>query len=180
MRTLAHRLAQIRQDTGMRVRLVGHSLGGMMAKCLVQEHPELLDRIITLGSPFRSMVKAHPAVVRIWDQLKAVQGGLIGRNLHLSCGTGHCMCGFVRSLLDPQPRHVAQFAVFSRNDGVAEWTSCVEDDHALNTEVHSTHIGMVFNPDVFRAVGKRLAQRLDAISPRAESSGPHPGEANDE
>ena len=179
-RTLAHRLAQIREDCGRRVRVVGHSLGGMLAKSLVQDHPDLLDRVITLGSPFRSMVKAHPAVVGLWDQLKAVQGGLIGRNLHASCGTGHCLCGFVRNMLNPQPRHVAQFAIYSRHDGVAEWSSCIEDDARHNTEVRSTHIGMVFNPDVFRAVGKRLAQKLAPSTTSTEATGHEPGESNDE
>ena len=145
----------------MPLRLIGHSLGGMLAKSLVQDHPDLIDRIITLGSPFRSMVKAHPAVVGIWDQLKRAQGGLIGRNLHASCGTGHCLCGFVRNMLDPKPRQqVAQFAVYSRTDGVAEWSSCIEEEARNNTEVQCTHIGMVFHPEVYRAIARRLAQPL--------------------
>ena len=180
VRKLSHRLSQISEDCGRRVRVVGHSLGGMMAKSLVQDYPDLLDRVITLGSPFRSMVKAHPAVVGIWDQLKAAQGGLIGRNLHASCGTGHCLCGFVRNILNPQPRQVAQFAIYSRHDGVAEWSSCIEEDPNLNTEVRSTHIGMVFNPDVFRAVGKRLAQSLAPPKTTTEAAGQQPGETNDE
>jgi len=55
---LAQRALRIKQETGMPLRLIGHSLGGMLAKSLVQDHPALFDRIITLGSPFRSMVKA--------------------------------------------------------------------------------------------------------------------------
>lgn len=160
-RSLAQRAQRIRQETGMPLRLIGHSLGGMLAKSLVQDHPDLIDRVITLGSPFRSMVKAHPAVVGIWDQLKRAQGGLIGRNLHASCGTGHCLCAFVRNMLDPKPRtQVPQFAVYSRTDGVAEWSSCIEEEAHNNTEVHCTHIGMVFHPEVYRAIARRLAQPL--------------------
>lgn len=160
---LAQRAQRIRQETGQPLRVIGHSLGGMLAKSLVQDHPDLFDRIITLGSPFRSMVKAHPAVVGIWDQLKRAQSGLIGRNLHASCGTGHCMCSFVRNMLDPKPRHqVAQFAIYSKTDGVAEWSSCIEENPRQNTEVHCTHLGMVFHPEVYRAVARRLAQSLNA------------------
>lgn len=155
---LASRLKNIRRRSGMRVRLIGHSLGGMLAKSLVQDCPEQIDRIITLGSPFRSLVRAHPAIVGIWDQLKGVPSGLVGRNLHRSCGTGHCLCGFVRNLITPQARPVPQFAVYSRTDGVADWTSCVEPDARDNTEVRCTHIGMICHPAVYQAIALRLAQ----------------------
>ncbi len=178
---LAQRALRIKQETGMPLRLIGHSLGGMLAKSLVQDHPSLFDRIITLGSPFRSMVKAHPAVVGIWDQLKRAQGGLIGRNLHASCGTGHCMCAFVRNMLDPKPRaQVAQFAVYSRHDGVAEWTSCIEEDERNNTEVQCTHIGMVFHPEVFRAIAQRLAQPLTGSRPATDGTPKRSKEEPDE
>ena len=163
-RILAIRLQRIQREHGLKVRVIGHSLGGMLAKSLVQDHPELIDRIITLGSPFHSLVKAHPAVVGIWDQLKATRSQLVGRNLRASCGTGHCVCGFVRNLALPQPRAVPQFSIYSRHDGVADWSSCVEEDPAANTEVDCTHIGMVLHQDVYRAIAARLAQRITAES----------------
>ncbi|MSR14169.1 MAG: hypothetical protein EXR86_06295 [Gammaproteobacteria bacterium] len=159
-RMLANRLRGIKAHTRMNVRVIGHSLGGMLAKSLTQSHPELIDRVITLGSPFRSFVKAHPAVVGIWDQLKRAQSKHVGRNLRASCGTGHCLCDFVRHLLQPQPRAVPQFAIYSRHDGVADWSSCAEDDPRANTEVNSTHIGMIFHQDVYRAIAARLAEHI--------------------
>lgn len=160
-RMLATRVHALKRQYGMRVRLIGHSLGGMLAKCLVQDHPEAIDRIITLGSPFRSLVKAHPAVVGIWDQLKLTRSKLVGRNLHASCGTGHCLCNFVKNLAQPQPRDVAQFAIYSRRDGVADWSSCVEEIPSANTEVDCTHIGMICHPAAYRAIAARLAERVD-------------------
>lgn len=158
-RLLAAKILRIQREHGTGVRLVGHSLGGMLAKCLVQDHPERIDRIITLGSPFRSLVKAHPAVVGIWDQLKSTRGSLVGRNLHASCGTGHCLCNFVRNLVQPQPREVPQFAIYSRKDGVAHWSSCMEEDDSANTEVTCTHIGMVYDVNVYQAIARRLQQK---------------------
>lgn len=175
---LALKLRRIRGETGQKVRIIGHSLGGMLAKSLTQDHPELIDRIVTLGSPFRSLVKAHPAVVGIWDQLKANRSGLVGRNLHASCGTGHCMCSFVRNLVQPRPRAVPQFAIYSRLDGVADWSSCVEEDPAANTEVSCTHIGMVYHPDVYTAIARRLAQAVPPPSQVSVAPAPrlHPGQ----
>lgn len=155
---LLHRLRGLAARSGRRVSLIGHSLGGMLAKSIAQEAPEHVDRVITLGSPFRHLVKAHPAVIGIWDQLKLAQGGLIGRNLHASCGTGHCTCDFVRNMNRPRAIDVPQFAVYSRRDGVADWSSCVEDHASRNTEVHCSHIGMVFDAHVYRAIATRLAQ----------------------
>jgi triacylglycerol lipase len=159
-RMLQNRVRGIQAHTHTKVRVIGHSLGGMLAKSLIQSSPEYIDRIVTLGSPFRSFVKAHPAVVGIWEQLKLHQSKHVGRNLQPSCGTGHCLCNFVRNLLQPQPRAVPQFAIYSRHDGVADWSSCIEDDPKANTEVDSTHIGMVFHRDVYRAIAERLAEPI--------------------
>lgn len=169
-RALTQRARRLREESGMKLRVIGHSLGGMLAKSLIQDQPDLFDRIITLGSPFRSLVKAHPAVVGIWDQLKLAQSGVVGRNLHASCGTGHCLCGFVRNLIQPRPRAVAQFAIYSKDDGVAHWSSCIEEDSRHNDEVKCTHIGMVFHPDVYRVIARRLAQR---VHPGGRHAGSH-------
>ncbi len=154
---LISRVRSIVAKTGQKVRLVGHSLGGMISKYIVQSEPDLIDRVITLGSPFGSLVKAHPSVIGIWDKLKDNRSGLVGRNLKPSCATGHCTCGFVRSIMQPKKVHPPQFAVFSKNDGVADWRSCIEEDERMNTEVDCTHVGMIVHPGVYRAVAKRLA-----------------------
>jgi triacylglycerol lipase len=155
-RHLAIRTRSLHKKTGEKVRLIGHSLGGMLAKCVAQEAPEVVDRVITLGSPFREMVRAHPAVVGLWDQLKLGRGLLVGRNLGPSCGTGHCMCTFVQCMLDPKPTDVPQFAIYSKKDGVAAWESCIGDDPSCNFEVDSTHIGMAFSAPTYRVIAERL------------------------
>jgi hypothetical protein len=71
-------------------------------------------------------------------------------------------------MIQPQPRPVAQFAVYSKTDGVADWSSCIEEDSRHNTEVKCTHIGMVFHPDVYRVIARRLAQR---VHPGGHSAG---------
>jgi pimeloyl-ACP methyl ester carboxylesterase len=158
---LAHKVKVIHRKTGRPVVLIGHSLGGMLAKSVLQHVPELIDRVITLGSPFRDHVRAHPAVTGVWEYLLAGQGKLVGRNLHASCGTGFCMCDFVRHMLQPELKPVPQFAIYSRNDGVVDWTSCTEEDPAANTEVNeSTHVGLIFHPGALRAIAERLAQPI--------------------
>lgn len=161
-RKLTHQLRTLSGRSQRRVSVVGHSLGGMLARSIAQDAPELIECVITLGSPFRALVKAHPAIIGIWDLLKRSQGALIGRNLHASCGTGHCTCAFVRNLNTPRAVDTPQFAIYSRKDGVADWTSCMDPDPACNTEVHCSHIGMVFDTNTYRAVATRLAQATAA------------------
>jgi pimeloyl-ACP methyl ester carboxylesterase len=48
---LRRRIEQRAADTGQRVRLVGWSLGGYLARELARERSDLVQRVITLGSP---------------------------------------------------------------------------------------------------------------------------------
>ncbi len=157
-RRLESRARALADRNGQKLRVVGHSLGGMLSKYVVQEAPEIVDRVITLGSPFRDLVKAHPAIVGLWDKLKIKRSRVVGRNLRPSCGTGHCTCDFVRSMIRPKAASPPQFAIVSTKDGVVDWASCIEEDDAFNTRVTGTHIGMIVEPSVYRAVATRLAQ----------------------
>ena len=51
LRPLIDALQQLKRRTGARVSLVGHSRGGVLAKVLSHRKPELVEQVITLGSP---------------------------------------------------------------------------------------------------------------------------------
>lgn len=159
--TLAQQVETIHRKTGKKVILIGHSLGGMLAKAIMHKNPDVIDRVITVGSPFRDIVEAHPLVLKIWDYLKIGKGDLVGRNLKASCGTGYCVCEFTQSMISPAVVDVPQFAIYSRNDGVVGWQSCAEKDPAQNIEVNgASHMGLAFNIASYRALAKRLAQKV--------------------
>jgi triacylglycerol lipase len=149
-------------ETGQKVRMIGHSLGGMLARSVALDHPEHVERVISMGSPFRDAVRAHPVIIAAASQLRRVRGRGAGSNIRPTCFTGHCSCAFVKNMLAPEDRGVPTFAIYSKNDGVVDWESCIEDDPALNDEVNSTHIGMAFHPGVYRALARRLAQPVQA------------------
>jgi pimeloyl-ACP methyl ester carboxylesterase len=157
---LLNRVRRIHAETGQRVRIIGHSLGGMLARSAALECPDYASVVITLGSPFRDMVRAHPAVLAVADALR--QGGSRGAAAHVkpTCFSGHCVCTFTRNTIAPGEFQVPHFAVFSPVDGVAHPESCMEPDAALNSEVNSTHIGMAWNPMVFQVIAERLREGL--------------------
>ncbi len=148
------------EETGMKVRLIGQSLGGMLARSVALDHPELVALVISLGSPFRDQVKAHPLILKQAKKMRE-KIGQPGVNLKPACLSGHCVCPFNKNMLSPDPYQMPHFAIYSRYDGVAHWESCMESDPSLNDETDSTHVGMAFHPDVYRAIGRRLATRVN-------------------
>lgn len=145
------------RETGHRVRVIGHSLGGMLARSVALDHPEHVEMVISMGSPFRDSVKTHPVMIHATDAIRRARGHGVGMNLRPSCFSGFCTCPFVKNMLDPDAYAVSHYAIYSRVDGVVEWESCMEEDPELNDEVNCTHIGMAFHPGVYRALGQRLA-----------------------
>jgi hypothetical protein len=134
----------------------------MLARSVALEYPEHVSMVMSLASPFRDSVKAHPLILAAADSLRRRHGtaspGHLGANVRPSCFSGHCTCTFVKHMLAPGEYRMPHFAVYSRVDGVCEWQSCIEDDPALNDEVNCTHIGMAVHPAVFKTVAMRLAQ----------------------
>jgi pimeloyl-ACP methyl ester carboxylesterase len=55
------RLAEIHAGTGRKVSLVGWSLGGVYARDLALQAPDMVRSVITLGSPFANDVRATNA-----------------------------------------------------------------------------------------------------------------------
>lgn len=154
---LVNTIRRAREEScGQRVKVIGHSLGGMLARSAALDHPDLVETVISLGSPFRDAVRAHPAVIAATEALRQ-EGRRGGKNTKPSCFSGHCTCDFVKNMFAPAPYETKHFAIYTKNDGVVEWQSCIEEDEELNTEVSSTHIGMAFHPGVYSAIGKLLA-----------------------
>jgi len=156
---LIYTIEQAHLETKQPVTLIGHSLGGMLARAAGHRVPALVKQVITMGSPFRA-VRAHPVVL---SAANLVRSNIVGarrrrREVDDGCFTPQCDCTFVRSLRDEEPPDdFERRAIYSKVDGVVDWRSCMEEEADLNREVTATHIGMAFNPDVYHTLGKLLA-----------------------
>jgi pimeloyl-ACP methyl ester carboxylesterase len=142
--------------SGCRVHLVGHSLGGVIARSVAGQCPEQIASVTTLGSPFRGPV-AHAQVLRASD---AIRNRILREHAgHIlpSCYTEDCTCEFVASLKNHFPADVAQTAVYTKRDGIVDWRYCMTGDPRLDREVAGTHVGLVFNPAVYRILAAGLA-----------------------
>ena len=140
--------------TGRKVHLIGHSLGGVLSRSIAARKAEQVASVITLGSPFRG-VRSHPLVL---DRADDVRNYLLRqrREEWPDCYTGYCTCPAVQAMMGQMPDSIRQTSIYTKTDGVVDWQVCVTDDPAENFEVKGTHMGLAFNPDVYRLIAQRL------------------------
>lgn len=163
MRKLNARLALAYEKFDQPIVIVGQSLGGVYAREIAREQPELVERVISLGSPIR-MPRRHAnlAVEAVAKSVARIRGKAEG------CLSEACQCGLMLS--DESPAGVPTTHIYSRTDGVVHWESCVDLSGAPtveNVEVMGSHVGMGLNADVYRVIADRLAMprrsRLHAV-----------------
>jgi triacylglycerol lipase len=148
---LESRLESVAARRGRRVTIVGHSLGGLLARGLAVRRPDLISGIVTLGSPMLAPGAHHVALTRSLDALVRLSRAGVPGLMALECVAGDCArTSFDESRL-PIPPEVSFTAVFSRRDGIVDWRACV-DPLATAVEVPSSHLGMVVDPAAIRAV----------------------------
>ena len=146
------------RQTGGKVHLIGHSLGGVIARAAASQMPERVASVITLASPFRG-VAIHPSVLRAAELVRGQILERHGESVLPDCYTGACTCDFLASLERKLPRSVSQTAIFTKRDGIVDWRVCRTGRATIDFEVTGSHIGLVFNPLVYDLVARRLALR---------------------
>lgn len=162
---LEQRLEAIAVRRDRKVTVVGHSLGGMLARGLAARRPDLVEGIVSLGSPVLAPGAVHPVLA--WDAqvlstlTRAGVRGVMGED----CFGGDCArlsWEESQQALDPG---LAYTAVYSRRDGIVDWRACL-DPAAEHVEVRSSHCGMAVDPAVMDAVLEALrAQQLRRATP---------------
>ena len=156
-RALSQRVQRVALETGQRVRLVGHSLGGLLARSVALEHPESVAQVICLAAPFQDVAYVHPVLVAAMEVVRGHGGAPLTPNVRPTCYSGHCSCRFMEHMLAPSTFAVRRHAIYSRMDGLVAWQSCAEAEAEFNTEVMSSHMGMVANADAYEAIAHALA-----------------------
>jgi triacylglycerol lipase len=153
---LESRLETVVDRRGRRVQIVGHSLGGMLARGLAVRRPDLVAGIVTLGSPMLAPGAHHAALTRSLDALVRLSRAGVPGLMALDCVAGDCArTSFDESRLPLRP-DVWFTAVYSRRDGVVDWRACL-DPLARTVEVRSSHLGMVVDPAAIREVCRVVA-----------------------
>lgn len=151
-------IAEAHESTRGKVHLIGHSLGGTMARAVAAQMPDCVASVITLASPIRR-IAGHAAVMQLANRVRKKILKRHGPNVLPDCYTANCTCNFLESLLGEFPKSVRQTAIYSKCDGLMDWRVCRTGDPDVDIEVSSTHIGSVLSPLVYKIVAERLAGR---------------------
>ncbi len=128
------RLAAVTRDRPAAV--VGWSLGGLYAREIGKRRPDLVERVVTLGSPFSGDIRANNA----WRMYERIAGHAVDR------------LPIAAALAEKPP--VPTFALWSARDGIvapaASRGRTGEADVAI--EVACRHVGFTSDPAALRAV----------------------------
>jgi triacylglycerol lipase len=141
--------------SGRKVHLIGHSLGGIIARAIAAQRPADIASVITLGAPFRGTV-AHSSILRAAEMVRRRILAKHGTGVLPACYTGHCTCDFLDSLRRTMPASVLETAVYTEGDGVVDWHYCRTDRPESDFSVSGTHIGLAFNPSAYSIIADRL------------------------
>lgn len=119
--SLVHELGEIAEQafrqSGKRVTIVGHSMGGMLGRSIAVRRPHIIDHVIALGSPLGMSRERMPPGVRLT-------------------------------------------AIYSKADTIVRHPGAkAREAGASNIEVRGSHIGLAFNPEVYRHLARLLPSR---------------------
>jgi pimeloyl-ACP methyl ester carboxylesterase len=152
---LVSHVLRIHRDSGSLVSLVGWSLGGVHAVAVAQRAGYAIRQVLTLGSPLMASDETTPMFRALRSTARALNGQLLTAPPNQPLGVNNAIAR-IRSPIT---------SVFSRTDGVVPWQRSLLPAATKrdNIEVHSSHVGLGFNPAVLYAVADRLAQQEDTF-----------------
>jgi len=136
------RLISAAERSNAQITLIGWSMGGWLARELARERPELVRRVITLGTPViggpKYTIVAHLYRRRGRD-IEAVAAEVDARN--------------------QTPLLVPVTAIYSSIDAIVAWQACIDSTGAAveHVEVRTAHLGFGFSPEVYEIIAERLA-----------------------
>ena len=155
---IERRLDALTERHGRKASLIGHSLGGAIARELAKKRPDAVRQLLTLASPIRlptaSPIEPLYRLLSRWHSQSS-------RGLYAALN---------------EPAAVPTTAIYTRTDGIVAWQSCLEAEGPLreNIEIAGAHSTMARNPLAWHVIADRLAQpeggwRPYAAPPRARS-----------
>src|SRR5690606_21189696 len=137
---LEERVRQIRARYGQDVVLVGWSLGGIFARELAKRRPDLIAKVVTMGTPFSGSLYANNA----WPVYQLITGHSVDRPP-------------VEARVEVKPP-VETVALWSPRDGIVATRSACgrrgERDRAI--ALRCTHLGFAHSAEAIRAVALEL------------------------
>lgn len=138
---LGTQVAELAEQCGVPVALVGWSIGGVVSREVARRYPSAVRRVVTFGTPVEGG-PSYTALAWRYPESKLEE---------------------IRAEIErwkPVPIASPISAIWSRNDGVVNPAACIDhhSPHVEHIEVDATHLGMGYHPQVWTVVADRLAR----------------------
>jgi triacylglycerol lipase len=148
---LRTRLHEVSLQTGRKVAVIGHSLGGIYARELARREPDLVEQVFLLGSPVKHALGNTTPYLRPLVAAMRILHSHCLEDVSAPCGT----CGLDMPEAAPD---VPEICIYTRSDGIVEWHSCIDQGPKVECiEVNSSHCGIPLNPRTWDAISARLS-----------------------
>ncbi|MFK7829939.1 MAG: esterase/lipase family protein [Congregibacter sp.] len=134
--------------TGKSISLIGWSLGGVLAREVARDLPDIVDRVVTMGTP----VSGGP-------KYTAAAGLFLSRGQDLDWIEGEINLRARREISQPIT------AIFSKTDGIVG-CEAAQDHHnsrVKHIEIDAAHLGMGFNQKIWGHVTEALGAPISAV-----------------
>ncbi len=170
---LERRLEAVAERRGRKVTIVGHSLGGMLARGLAARRPDLVAGIVAMGSPILAPAAVHGVLVRDAELLTRLTRAGFGGMMGADCISGSCAEESFEETHRPLAEGLGFTAIYSKRDGIVDWRACL-DPAAVHVEVTTSHCGMAVDPvcadHVLSALREQAAARATAAETQCSKS----------
>ena len=149
---MLEKLENVAEKHGVPTTLIGWSQGGVIAREVTKQRPDLVRQVIVLGSPLADAPEAT-TLFRIFRRTSAEE-------------ITNELMSVMREVASPLP-NVRCICIYSDSDGIvsADIAQDLVSPNVENIRVTSSHLGMVVNPMVLFIIADRLAQPEDDWKP---------------
>lgn len=133
--------------SGTKVNILGQSLGGCFARTVANSIPELVNLVVTLGSPLSGIEKVSEKTLNNYNSLAGiVDAAFIHYDQYFD--------NFHPNPLMPSS------SLYSKTDAVVHWEHSIvpESEISENIEIDTSHFGMGFHLITLQIVANRLNQ----------------------
>ena len=148
------------EETGERVRLIGHSLGALIARSVAFDHPDEVELLISLAAPFNEIAYVHPMLIEAMAAVRRQAGSHLTWHVAPACFSGHCTCPFTANIMRPRRPTFRRRALYAERDGLVSPESCIENEPEYNVGIATSHYGMIYSSEAYRTVAELLAEEV--------------------
>ncbi len=124
------------------ITLIGWSLGGVIAREVARREPGIVREVITLGTPVEGGPK-YTATSKQFAEKANIDLDALEHRIHE---------------MNSQGIDVPLTVLYSRSDGIVDWRAAIDryNPQARHKRIRGSHLGMAFNPVVWRFVARTL------------------------